>query len=94
MSDTKNLGIAKDSFTGTGNGTAIMLAGAFNLGLSGTWAGTMVLERSLDDGVSYETVDTFTENVQSVDAEVEPHVLWRWRCSAYTSGTIVARLAQ
>lgn len=93
--------LTSGTFTGTGNGTSTVFVGQFNLELSGTWAGTVVLERSFDGGTTFVsaamdttgTAATYTANVSIVVFESEPGVIYRVRCSAYTSGTIAYRLS-
>lgn len=89
------------NFTGTGNGTAAMFYGPFNASLWGTFVGTCVLERSFDGGTTYipcavdasGTANSYTGAVTLVVTEPEPGVFYRFRCSAYTSGTINYRLS-
>ena len=78
--------------TGTSEGT-IELAKDFSLSLRGTWVGTVLVERSFDDGVEWGTVESFTENTEKWGYEPEG-ALYRVRCSAYTSGTILYRLGK
>lgn len=82
------------TFTGTGNGDSLTLRnGGGVLTLSGTFVGTVKLQRKGDDGtfrdvtdnsgnvVTFTTAGTFTIN-EAHKAEYRPV------CSAYTSGTI------
>lgn len=93
--------VVTGTFTGTGNGTASAFLGTFNLELSGTWVGSVQLERSFDGGTTYVAVgkDTsgtaaaYTSNVSIVVIEGEPGTLYRVRCTAFTSGTIAYRLS-
>ena len=95
--------ILEYSFTGTANGAAAEVFGPYVVTISGTFSGTVLLEASSDAGSTYVTVarDTagngmsYTAPVSQIYGEaVEEAVLYRFRCSAYTSGTINARLAQ
>jgi hypothetical protein len=72
------------------------LCGQFNLSLSGTWVGTVTVQRSFDDGVTWLDVATFTANGEYVGNEVEPNVVYRMgvKTGEYTSGTIIGRLSQ
>lgn len=89
------------TFTGTANGTSAQFYGVFNLELSGTWAATVVLERSFDGGTTFVaaardtsgTAASYTANVSIVVNEPEPGVIYRVRCSAFTSGTVAYRLS-
>jgi hypothetical protein len=93
--------VVSGTFTGTANGTSSQFLGLFNLELSGTWVGTVVLERSFDGGTTFVsaakdtsgTAASYTTNVSIVVSESEPGVIYRVRCSAYTSGTIAYRLS-
>lgn len=82
-------------------GSPLSVMGAFNAVLTGTFVGTARLERTFDGGTTYAPV--FNVNTGSVIAstvpmsivlyEPEAGVSWRWNCTAYTSGTITARLS-
>lgn len=92
------MSIAK-SFTATGVGGAIGVrrGDSFAYSVSGTFVGTVMLEQS-DDGVNYRTLSTFTAgatgtfNVSPGPIEFLP--LFRFRCDAYTSGTIVTSVTK
>lgn len=73
----------------------------FNFSVWGTFVGTVVLEKSYDDGTTwlqaYDSTGTavsFTAAKSVVIEEPEAGVLYRARCSAYTSGTINYRLSR
>jgi hypothetical protein len=101
------MAISQTAFTGTGTSAAYgaanyVSAGAFNASLSGTWVGTVSLERGLPntDGTLVwlpVTVDTagatatYTVPVSFSVTEPEGAAQYRWNCTAYTSGTILAR---
>ena len=76
--------------------------GTFNLTVSGTFVATVAAERSFDGGTIWVPVWadgagvplTFTAPASHVMVEPEAGVLWRLRCSAYTSGTANARVSQ
>lgn len=95
-----------ESSDGTTDAAAFL--GAFNLFLAtADFVGTIVLDKSFDGGSNWYTV---TRDVLGTPAywdfaglaatlamtlcEVEPNVLWRVRCSAWTAGSIDARLSQ
>ena len=40
--------------------------GVFSLSISGTWAGTISVQRSLDGGATWNTVQQFTANTEQV----------------------------
>jgi hypothetical protein len=81
---------ASVSFTGVALGAAIAAAAGslVNYRLSGTFSATLLLERSFDGGLSWELFGSFT-NAASGQIPVTRAALYRWRCSAFTSGTAV-----
>jgi hypothetical protein len=66
----------------------------FQYQIAGTFAGTVILERSIGNTVNYTTVLTFTGVTSgSLDDDLDNQVVYyRWRMSAYTSGAAVASL--
>ncbi|NDF13334.1 MAG: hypothetical protein EB060_11040 [Proteobacteria bacterium] len=68
----------------------------FNLSVSGTWAGTVTLQRSFNNGSTWLDVYSVTANVETVVDSPETGVLWRLgiKTGNYTSGTAVCRLSQ
>ena len=80
---------AQNTFT-----TAVQLEGHFNLSISGTWAATVTVQRSIDNS-TWVDVDTFTANSEEVG--FEPELMW-YRAGVktgdYTSGTVVLRLGR
>lgn len=97
-----------NNFTATGNGDKFAPAASiqvpaepFNIAVSGTFVGTVVLEKSFDNGTTYipvnrpgtNTAISYTAPGCEVLYEPETAVNYRWRCSAYTSGTITTRLS-
>lgn len=68
----------------------------FNLSVTGTWAGTVVLQRSYDDGSTWGDVDSYTANAEKLIETTEVGILWRLgiKTGGYTSGTAVCRLSQ
>jgi hypothetical protein len=75
--------------------------GKFNATLSGFGVGTVKLERSFDAGLTWVTVSkdssgsdaSFTANCSLTIDEPEKGVLYRFNCSAWSSGTIAYRLS-
>jgi len=76
---------------------SVRLSGYFNLSISGTWAGTLTVQRSWDKGDTWLDVDTFTANTEEYGLEPERHDVY-YRIGAkvgeFTSGTANARLSQ
>jgi hypothetical protein len=80
----------------------IEMRGKFNASIQGTFVGTVVIQRSYDNGSTWETVSkdasgsdaSFTAPCSIVVEESEAGVQYRWNCTAYTSGTINTRISQ
>lgn len=70
--------------------------GDFNVSISGTWAGTVVVQRSFDEGVTPLDVKEYTANIQEVGSSPESGVKYRIGIAAgnYTSGTAIVRLSK
>lgn len=83
--------VAQNTFTGQ-----IVLSKGFNLSVSGTWAGTITVQRSFDDGVTFVDVEAFTANTERVGDEPELNIVYRagFKTGEYTSGTAVVRLSR
>lgn len=79
--------------------TSAQLTIPFNYSLWGTFAGTVRLERSFDNGVTWLPLTALGDAIQFTApcSEIweEPHtgVLYSLNCTAYTSGTINFRLS-
>lgn len=98
--------VLSGSFTGTGQSSAIGIMGKANISLGGTApVGTVKLQRSFDSGTTYFDVSqdaagtpaSYALNSTTVSftvEEVEIGVIWRFNCTAYTSGTITYRISQ
>ena len=74
---------------------AVSFAGYFNISISGTWAGTLTVQRSFDSGSTWYDVDQWTANTQEYGLEPEGGVQYRAgiKTGEYTSGTCVVRLS-
>lgn len=98
---------ATNALVATGNGADFQptvsesrTGKGFNIAVSGTFVGTVLLEKSFD-GTTYiavfrpgtSTAISYTAPGCETLCEPEPGVRYRWRCSAYTSGTINTRLS-
>ena len=84
-----------ESFTGTANGTGVMLEKHFNLSVSGTFVGTVAIQRSYTGKTgTYHTIKAYTVPIEETGIEPEGGVYYRMACTAFTSGTIVTRLGQ
>lgn len=76
--------------------TAVEMRGYFNFSISGTWAGTVFIQRSFDKGVTWLDVDSYTANTEQKGIEPEGGVQYRFgiKTGGYTNGTLVGRLSQ
>jgi hypothetical protein len=90
--------VVKGTSTGSTAGvidSAILVEGAFSFNTSGTWIGTIVLQRQISGG-SWENFRTWTSNndrnVQYTGSEAEDNVQYRINVTEHTSGTINADL--
>lgn len=74
----------------------VAIHGKFNISLSGTWSGTVHLQRSFDNGSTWMDVGEYTENAELSGDEVEDSVLYRIgvKSGNYVSGTVVGRISQ
>lgn len=83
---------AENTFT---EATEFYFGASFNLSISGTWSGTITLQRSFDGGVTWLDVQDYTANAEDVVSSPEPGVLWRagFKTGEYTSNTAVVRLS-
>jgi hypothetical protein len=83
-------------FGAVANSSAITLKASEILvvSLTGTWVGTMILQRSYDSGSTWLDYAQYTANGSSEMVNVEDNMQWRWRMNAYTSGTCTAMLCE
>ena len=76
----------------------VKLSGYFNVSISGTWTGTITVQRSWDLGSIWLDVDTWTANTEEYGLEPEHTnvVLYRVGAkeTALSSGSAVLRLSQ
>jgi hypothetical protein len=73
----------------------VRLEGYFNLSLSGTWAATVTVQRSIDGATNWVDVDTFTAPTE--DYGFEPEFMYYRvgvKTGGFTSGTVVVRLGR
>lgn len=79
---------AQDTWT-----SALEIKGSFDLSISGTFSGTVTVQRSFDGGSSWAAVDTFSGPIETYG--VQPHFA-NYRVGIatgdYTSGTAVVSL--
>lgn len=72
------------------------IARPFNVSVSGTFAATVTLQRSFDNGGMWQDVWSTSLPAEEIVDNVEPDVLWRLGCkgSEHSSGTVQARMSQ
>ena len=75
---------------------AAEIVGYFNISISGTWDGTVTVQRSFDQGSTWFDVATWTANTEEYGFEPERDVQYRAgiKTGEFTSGTAVLRLSQ
>lgn len=94
LADTKTLTISSDpgvdSFTATG-----WFTGGFNISISGTYVGTVHLQRSHDSGATWKDVTYWTSEEVEGKAGDPANLPYRIgiKNGNYTSGTVVLRLS-
>ena len=94
------IAIYKDITASGGFSYPTKMHGDFNVTVSGTFVGTVILQRSFNgtDWVNLTTAEgvvlSFTTPASFTQTEVEGGVYYRLYVSAYTSGTIHVRLSQ
>jgi hypothetical protein len=89
------------AFAGTGVSASIALKGGFNTALWGVFVGTVILEQSYDNGVTWlpisidgtGTANSYTGPHNIAWVQPERDVLTRFRCSAFTSGPVNYRIS-
>ena len=89
--------VASASLTAADTYTApLRVLGTANIWISGTWAGTITLQATYDDGATWIDVQAYTANAIDVLYEPEVGIEYRigFKAGAYTSGTAVVRISQ
>jgi hypothetical protein len=80
-----------NAFTAVGGGTSILIkrGNSITYTLTGGATATLNIERSANAGVSWEIIETVTANTgpTTVKNNGNSDALYRWNCTAYTSGT-------
>lgn len=74
----------------------VKIFGNFNVSISGTWSGTVTVQRSFDKGVTWMDVEAFTANAEKRGDEGERDVRYRagFKSGNYTSGVAAVRISQ
>lgn len=86
-----------NSFTGVGDGAQMLVRHGESLtyDVSGTFVGTVILQKSSDGGATFTTVATASGAASGtvfVESTTRSANIFHFKCTAYTSGTIVAAM--
>lgn len=89
---------AADTYTTTIRVTGVDAGRVFSISISGTWSGTLTLQRSFDsETTGFTDVTTYTGNTTtSYDDTLDNSIVWYrigFKPAAYTSGTAVVQLS-
>ncbi len=73
----------------------IVLRGKFDVSVSGTFVGTVTVQRSWDDGVTWVDCADYTTPTETFGEQITNNILYRIGCQTgnFTSGTMVVRLS-
>lgn len=83
------------TFTATGNSSTLFVKEGRDVTyqLTGGASATVLLQRSENSGASWKTLQTFTGNAgPTTITNISKKTIYRWHCSAYTSGTVTYTL--
>jgi len=77
--------------------STIRISGQWSFVTHGTWTGTVKIQRSFNDGSTWQDYRTYSgtadRNVDASGEEELENVLYRINCTAYTSGTLTCDLS-
>lgn len=66
------IALLEENVAGSGDFSGLVtIRGDFNFSLTGTWVGTITVQRSFDGGTTWRDVETFTSNAERVGLEPE-----------------------
>lgn len=91
------------SFGATGQSATFEVKGSFNVDINGSTGSTIAIERSFDNGVTWNVLSKDADGGEASYAntdismaldEVEDGVLYRFNCTAYTGGTPTYRASK
>lgn len=74
----------------------VSVDGEFNFSVTGTWVGSVTVQRSFDGGLNWGDVEAFNDNVERRGSEIEDNVQYRagFKVGEYTSGSAIVRLSR
>jgi hypothetical protein len=93
----KDIGLVEASISAQNTfSDGLYTQGEFNFSISGTFSGTVTVQRSFDQGITWRDVDTFTAPIETYGHDPEPVVVYRAgiKTGDYTSGTAVIRIGR
>lgn len=96
MANLEAIAKAEATFTTTGQETdEVALRGDFNVSITGTWSGIIDLQRSFDDGSTFNTLSdgSFTSSEDKVALNPEP-AIYKLVATAISSGSATVRISQ
>lgn len=85
------------SLTATSQFTdAVIFHSYFNVSISGTWTGTITIQRSFDSGNTWVDIKNYTFNIEEYGFEPERFIYYRIgvKSTSTITGTAVVRLGQ
>ncbi len=89
------MALITSSFTATGAGNAMEVGDSVNVSVdftTGSGVGTVAVQRSLDGGATWHTVESYTADAEKI-ADSAGGAMFRLNCTAYTSGTIAGQIS-
>ena len=78
------------TFTANGQASAeinSMQAPFLTVSISGTWTGTIEIQRSFDAGANWKTVESYTANQEKDIRQASRQMIWRLATTAAWTGT-------
>lgn len=83
------------TFTGTGVSDPVNLKDGVDYALSVLiTSGTVSLQRSFDDGVSWSEIENYSASVEKILESKGRGILYRFECTVFTTGPITCRVQQ
>ncbi len=88
--------LIEESLTADGFTSSVALINEFNVSVSGTWTGTLTLQRSFDNGATWFDVKQYLVNEEQKGLETELSVLYRagFKPTDFTSGKADIRISR
>ena len=93
----KNVGLVEKDISAQNTfSDGLYVEGDFSFSISGTFVGTVTVQRSFDAGATWRDVDTFTAPIETAGYDGEPIVVYRAgiKTGDHTSGTASVRIGR